>query len=202
MLRRHRVGALIAAAAGLAAGVAALVASGAAAQRSADAPAAGKPVAPFAIEHDVAGTPTIGVPLEITLKLRPRTPIDAIEVTLSADDGLSIDASDERLTAAGASPEAPAEWQIVVLPVADGRQRLRVYAEADVGGERQGRSAVITLRVGAPAEAVRDAKGKAMPGAAAGSEPGPAEKDRDAGRDEGAGRDDERIIRLPSSERR
>jgi len=181
------------AAAGLALGAAALLASGAAAQRTAaDAPIAGKPVAPFAIEHDLGAAPVSGVPLEILLTLRPRTPVAAIEMTLSADDGLSIDASDERLAAPAASPDAPAEWRIVVVPLADGVQRLRVYAEADVGGERQGRSVVITLRVGAAAGAVRGAKKSSVPSAA---EPG------GDGRDDRAA-DGERIIRLPSSERR
>jgi len=167
----------------------ALIASGAAAQRS--APSAGKPVAPFAIEYDRAETPTLGVPLEMTLLIRPRTPVEALEVALSADEGLSLDASDERLTAAAASPEAPAEWHIVLLPVSEGVQRLRVYAEASIGGERQGRSTVITLHVGASADTSSSAKDDAAPAAVA---PAP--------RSERGRGESERIIRLPSSPRR
>ena len=188
MLRRLGLGALIASA--LAA--AAIVASGAAAQ-----PAAGKPVAPFAIEHGLDAPPRLGVPLEISLTLRPRMPVEAVDLMLSADEGLALDASDERLTAPAAAPDAPAEWRIAVLPLAEGVQRLRVYAEAAVGGQRQGRSTVITLRVGAAAEAVRYAKEGASPSAAAKS----LEPDRSSG--DGTGRDGERrMIRLPSSERR
>lgn len=187
MLRRLGLAALIGAGA-------ALIAPGAAAQRTAPgAAAAGKPVAPFEIEYDLSAAPTLGVPLEIALAVRPRAPVDAIELTLSADDGLSLDASDELLTAPAASPDSPAEWRIAVLPVSEGPQRLRVYAEASVDGERQGRSIVISLRVGAStdtasrAKTASPAKGEAAPAAV---EPGPHSE---------RASDSERVIRLPST---
>lgn len=168
---------------------------------------AGKPVAPFAIEHEIDGEPAVGVPLELRIAVRPRTPVDEIEVRISVDEGLGMDASSEVLTAPSAGPETPAEWRIVVLPLEQGLQRLRVYAEAGAGGERQGRSAVISIRV--PADAGSGGAGPdddtgaarespATDGARSADAVRSADKSAHAVVDDSAERG-ERIIRLPSS---
>lgn len=117
------------------------------AQDRLSAPIAGKPVAPFEIEHELSGKPTVSVPLDVRIVFRPQMPADEIELQLSADEGLALNPVDETLTARAAGPDAPAEWHVVVVPLMDGVQRLRVYAEASVGGERQGRSIVIPIRI-------------------------------------------------------
>src|SRR5699024_4923901 len=45
-----------------------------------EAAIAGKPVAPFAIEHEVRGVPAVGLPFELQIVVRPRVPIEDIEV--------------------------------------------------------------------------------------------------------------------------
>src|SRR5690606_35247533 len=106
----------------------------------------GKPVAPFSLAAEAVAPPAVGVPVDVRITLVTRTALEDVEVRLSADPGLSLDAASFSLVAPSASPDAPAEWRITVVPVAEGAHRLRLFGEALVGGERQGRSAVATIR--------------------------------------------------------
>ena len=116
----------------------------------------GKPVAAFAIDYEVRGTPTVGVPLEVQVSLRPQTAVSDVTVRLSADPGLQIASPETTLSAPSAEQDAPAEWLLSVVPLEDGVLRLRLYAEGTISGMRQGRSLIIPIRVGPAAPAKRD----------------------------------------------
>lgn len=156
----------------------------------------GKPVAPFSVEADVLGPVAAGVPVDVRITVSSQVPLDDIEVRLSPDPGLSIDAGDLTLHRASASPGQPAEWQITVVPVAEGAHRLRLFGAAVVGGAPQARSTIATIRVGTGAAAERDSTTRAAdrrpdaatrkPRADENSAASPAEAD------------DERVIRLPA----
>lgn len=120
---------------------------------AASEPATGKPVAPFEIETALDGPVAIGSPVTVRISVGAAVPLESIEVRLTPDAGLAVGAADLELRAASAAPDAPAEWQVAVVPVEAGTQRLRLYAEAIVNGARQGRSEIVTLRVGASVEA-------------------------------------------------
>src|SRR5690606_11446919 len=108
----------------------------------------GKPGAPFTISAEAVGTPALGVPFDVRVVVQTQAELEDIEVRLSVDEGLSFSASNYTLYASSATPEQPAEWRFSVVPVAEGAHRLRLFGEALVGGVRQGRSAVATIRVG------------------------------------------------------
>lgn len=182
--------------AGCAALVAACVLGSAAAQPAADA--AGKPVAPFSVVAEALGPAAVGLPVDVRIAIDSRVALDDIEVRLSADPGLSVDAADLTLRAPSASPGQPAEWRITVVPIAEGAHRLRLFGEAAVDGTRQGRSTIATIRVGAGAAAERDST---VRGVDRGSEraTGPRKPQADDGdRDAEAEEDVERVIRLPA----
>lgn len=108
---------------------------------------ASKPVAPFSIEAEALAAPAVGVPVDVRVTVSTRAELEALEVRISADAGLSVDAAGLTLYAPEAKPGAPAEWRITVVPLEPGVHRLRLFGEALVGGVRQGRSAVAALRV-------------------------------------------------------
>ncbi|HEX7080842.1 MAG TPA: hypothetical protein VF329_07510 [Gammaproteobacteria bacterium] len=171
-----------------------LAACGAAAQTKAGAPLAdaGKPVAAFGIEHELGGRPVLGVPLEVRVTLRPQTVVGDVTVELSADSGLQIDPRDAVLSAASASRDAPAEWVVTVLPLADGVLRLRLFAEGIVDGARQGRSVVVPIRVGS-------AKADGRSGDEANGRPGSeAVEPAEGAEPDASGREDQPLIRLPA----
>lgn len=200
--------------AGAAAAVLAISApSTATAQRAAAAQQAaienlGKPVAPFSLEAEVLGPPAVGVPVDVQVTLASRVALEDIEVRISADPALAIDAASYLLLAPSASPDAPAEWQITVVPTAEGAHRLRLFGEALVGGERQSRIGVATIRVGTGAAAERDSTVRSAEDAGIGElrigEAPPRRKTTspDDGNADAAKPDPERVIRLPAIERR
>lgn len=177
---------------------AACVLGSAVAQPAADA--AGKPVAPFSVVAEALGPAAVGLPVDVRIAVDSRVALDDIEVRLSADPGLSLDAADLTLRAPSASPGQPAEWRITVVPIAEGAHRLRLFGEAVVDGTRQGRSTIATIRVGAGAAAARDST---LRGVDRGSEraTGPRKPQADevrGDRDAEAEEDVERVIRLPA----
>jgi len=196
----------------------------AAAQPAAEPADAAKPVAPFSLEADALGVPAVGVPLDVRVRVGSPTMLEDVEVRISADPGLAVDAGGYALYAPSASPEEPAEWRITVVPVEEGAHRLRLFGEALVDGVPQVRSTVATIRVGADDGADGDAGGESAgadsavrsaeggstargaggaPGARdGGAEPGTARKSAAGGPERGEARTDpERVIRLPAVER-
>src|SRR5690606_20644690 len=164
---RRRGFAAVTRAAGLRAAAAAAVcaaavglAAPAAAQPAAEPADAAKPVAPFSLEADALGVPAVGVPLDVRVRVGSPTMLEDVEVRISADPGLAVDAGGYALYAPSASPEEPAEWRITVVPVEEGAHRLRLFGEALVDGVPQVRSTVATIRVGADDGADGDAGGE------------------------------------------
>lgn len=180
-----------------------------AAQPAAGAEAFGKPVAPFSLEAEALEPPAVGVPVGVRITVSTRTELEDIEVRISADPGLSVDAANLTLYSRSASPEDPAEWRIEVVPVAEGAHRLRLFGEALVGGARQGRSTVATIRVGAAEAAERESTVQSRPDRAlavrddarAGDRRKAAPEDESGGRADEAETGAERVIRLPAIER-
>lgn len=160
------------------------------AQPAGEDAARAKPVAPFTIEHEIAPQPMLGVAGRLRITLRPQVPIADVTVQISADPGLGLDASAAQLAAPAATPASAATWDVELVPSAEGEYRIRLYAEAEVEGARQGRSAVIPITVG-ESPGTTDARKDAAARAAA---PEAEETER--------ARDERRVIRLPSSERR
>jgi len=194
-----------------------LLAAPAAAQPDVGAPDAAKPVAPFSLEAEALGVPAVGVPMDVRVRVGSRVMLEDVEVRISADPGLALDAGGFTLYAPSASPEEPAEWRITVVPVEEGAHRLRLFGEALVDGEPQVRSVVETIRVGTGADGDAGARGAEGDSAVRGAdrdtsargdareaEPGSRRKagaaEGSPGSDEGRA-DPERVIRLPAIER-
>lgn len=170
-----------------------------AAQTAGDA--LGKPVAPFSVEAEALEPAAVGVPVDVRITVSSPSPLEDIEVRLSADPGLSVDAADYTLRAPSASPGEPAEWRISVVPLAEGAQRIRLFGEAVVDGVRQGRSSIATIHVGTGAAAARESTvqgAKLEPDGATGARKPRAGAERS---DDDAEAGTERVIRLPATVR-
>lgn len=115
--------------------------------------AAGKPLAAFALDYEIDGVPAVGTPLVLRVTLRPQSRLEDVTVEISADDGLHIDSDPTRFTAAAVTPDALAEWAVDVVPVAEGRFLVRIFAEGFIDGSHQARSVVAPIRVGRPVAA-------------------------------------------------
>lgn len=169
---------------------------------------AAKPVAPFTVEADALAAPTVGVPVDVRITVGSRAMLEGVEVRIAADPGLSVDPAGLTLYSPEAGPDAPAEWQITVVPLEPGAQRLRLFAEALVGGVRQSRSTVATLRVaeGAGDAAAAEGVGRESAVRSAGrgadlrelGDKSGAEAGGDAGSPAADDPDAERVIRLPA----
>ena len=157
---------------------------------------AGKPVAPFSVEADVLGPVAIGVPVDVGISVSSRTPLDDVEVRVSPDSTLSVEPGDLVLHAASASPDEPAEWRITVVPLAEGAHRLRLFGEAVVGGVRQARSTVATIRVGTGNAVERASTTRAAGREQNGATPPPKPRTDEAKAP--ADTADDRVIRLPA----
>ncbi|HEX5418623.1 MAG TPA: hypothetical protein VFY39_01355 [Gammaproteobacteria bacterium] len=108
----------------------------------------GKPVAPFALEYRLAGAPAVGQPLEITLTVRPRSPMSELELHAAGESALQVNAESAEQTAASATAEDPAVWSVTVVPQQEGVSYLKLTASGIIAGRRQARSIAVPIRVG------------------------------------------------------
>jgi hypothetical protein len=107
-----------------------------------------KPVAPFALDYRLAGAPALGQPLEVTLTVRPQSPMSDLELHASGESALEVNADSAEQTAASATPKDPAVWSVTVVPQQEGVSYLKLTAPGVIGGRRQARSIAVPIRVG------------------------------------------------------
>ena len=102
-----------------------------------------KPGAPVSLEYVLRGTPQIGVPLEIDLAFKTGASAEALSVTCSADEALTLSDSAFRLSNAGAGSSS--SHTITVTPQVEGYHYVNVIARMGA----QARAFAVPVPVGA-----------------------------------------------------
>ncbi|HEU4618611.1 MAG TPA: hypothetical protein VFV10_11240 [Gammaproteobacteria bacterium] len=110
---------------------------------------AGKPVAPFSVDHELLAAPAVGVPLEVRITVRPQVPMSALELEAVGDSTLEVAGADAQQSAPSAAAGAPAVWSVTVVPRDEGALQLKITIDGVIDGVRQARSVVVPIRVGA-----------------------------------------------------
>ena len=108
---------------------------------------AAKPVAPIAIEYEFAGPLSVGLPVEVTIRIDADAPMSDVELEFRGDDGLQLNllATTQRI----AVIDEPSTTTITVVPLAQELLYLTVSVEAELNGARQARTVLIPFRLAA-----------------------------------------------------
>jgi hypothetical protein len=109
----------------------------------------GKPTAPIAIRHALAAAPALGRPLEISIEIESAVPLDDVTVSLSGDNGLFVNASEATLRIPRIESDAVHRVTVTVTPLVLDVLYLTIVVDADTGGERQARTALVPVRLAA-----------------------------------------------------
>ena len=113
--------------------------------------AAGKPSAPINLDYEIMGTPVVGLPLSINLKIS--SALDRpIRVNYRINDTTSLRFSDvqsETVSVVPIGDESFSTEQVTVIPQREGRLFLNVSAEIDTELGRMAKVMAIPIQVGA-----------------------------------------------------
>ncbi len=112
--------------------------------------AAGKPSAPIDLDYEIMGTPVVGLPLSINLKIS--SALDRpIRVNYRINDTTSLRFSDVQSETVSVLPigdETFSTEQVTVIPQREGRLFLNVSAEIDTELGRMAKVMAIPIQVG------------------------------------------------------
>jgi len=112
---------------------------------------AGGPSAPINLDYEIMGTPVVGLPLSINLKIS--SALDRpIRVNYRINDTTSLAFSDvqsETVSVVPIGDEAFSAEQVTVIPQREGRLFLNVSAEIDTELGRMAKVMAIPIQVGA-----------------------------------------------------
>ena len=112
--------------------------------------AGGKPSAPINLDYEIMGTPVVGLPLSINLKVSS-TLDQPIRVNYRINDTTSLMFSDVQAETVSLVPigdEAFSAEQVTVIPQREGRLFLNVSAEIDTEIGRMAKVMAIPIQVG------------------------------------------------------
>ncbi|HLT89965.1 MAG TPA: hypothetical protein VKZ85_03390 [Woeseiaceae bacterium] len=137
--------------------------SGSADEEAAPAAAtsAGKPAAPIAIDYDVIGTPVVGQPVGIDVRVRATSGDAPVRLSYRVLDPQSMTFPDTqaRELALRVTQREPAVRQVTVVPQREGRLYLNVTAEVDTADGTLLRSIAIPVQVGSAGPARQEPGG-------------------------------------------
>jgi hypothetical protein len=112
--------------------------------------AGGKPSAPINLDYEIMGTPVVGLPLSINLKVSSSLD-QPIRVNYRINDTTSLMFSDVQAETVSLVPigdEAFSAEQVTVIPQREGRLFLNVSAEIDTEIGRMAKVMAIPIQVG------------------------------------------------------
>lgn len=110
----------------------------------------GKPGAAVDIRYDLTARPEVGKPIEVQIALVPGAGVEAMDVTFSGMEGITLSGA---LTAtfAGVKTGEPYKHTLSVLPDRNGVFYITASVSAQMGGASSGRTFSIPFVVGTPA---------------------------------------------------
>jgi hypothetical protein len=123
----------------------------AAAPRVTELPAAvpgvtGKPQPPIALDYELVGLPSLGVPLALRISAKTEAGVSALRLEIGAQPRLALATSTAEALSV-ARPGAPLTRTVTVTPLARGRLYVRVTAHGERNGRVLTRSVLIPLDV-------------------------------------------------------
>lgn len=114
----------------------------------------GKPAAPVSIDYKVLGTPLVGQPLAIEIRVASNAPGQAMRLGYFINDGESLmfaDAQPETIDIEVPRDEPVAARQVRVVPQREGRLYLNVTAEVSTPDGMMLKSIAVPIAVGSNA---------------------------------------------------
>lgn len=110
----------------------------------------GKPTAKVDLSYTVIGTPRVGQPLEIELRVQPKSRFDEIRLDFGGSERLALDRSTpDTMALMAQKPGVPALQRLRVVPQADGLHYLKVRVVTfDESGRTRMRGIAIPIGVG------------------------------------------------------
>lgn len=110
----------------------------------------GKPSAPISLDYEIMGTPVVGIPLSINVKIS--SALDRpIRVNYRINDTTSLmfsDAQAESVSLVPIGDEAFSAEQVTVIPQREGRLFLNISAEIETDIGRMSKVMAIPIQVG------------------------------------------------------
>jgi hypothetical protein len=106
--------------------------------------AIGKPRPPVGMTMTAAGTPRLGVPLTVQVRVQPGVPVDAISIRWRGVDGLQVV---ERETALPATAARQARMTTITVVPQSGSGRLVAEVTLTRNGQAQGRTLSLEIPV-------------------------------------------------------
>jgi hypothetical protein len=116
----------------------------------------GKPTGPIAVEYHVAGTPAVGVPLEIDVSARVEAEVQGLSIEANASAPQAVLVTPPAVVTAG---DDVYSWRITVVPLAVEAGYLSIIVAGRVDGLAQSRGVTVSLRSAADRGPVPAAKG-------------------------------------------
>jgi hypothetical protein len=112
--------------------------------------AGGKPAAKVDLSYAIVGTPRVGQPLEVELRVTPKSQFDEIRLDFGGSERLALDrATPETMALMAQKPGVPALQRVRVVPQADGLHYLKVRVVTfDETGRSRMRGIAIPIGVG------------------------------------------------------
>jgi hypothetical protein len=112
---------------------------------------AAKPGAPVDFDYAIIGTPVVGQPVSINLRVSSRLRDRPVTLNYRIDDARNLkfpEAQAQRVALPAFRDTERVTEQITVVPQQEGRLYLNVYAEVETGGATLMKSMAIPIQVG------------------------------------------------------
>ncbi len=112
----------------------------------------GKISAPFSLEYKVIGTPIVGQPVPVELRIRSRSGPKPIRLRYAINDTSSMefpDAQPDSITVTPAANEDTVEQMVTVIPQREGRLFINVAASLESEGGSRSMVMAVPIQVGA-----------------------------------------------------
>ena len=110
-----------------------------------------KPGAPFSISYKIIGTPIVGSPVAVELRVSSRRGAEVVQLDYSIPDGTSMmfhDAQPSSIQLEFGVNDAWADQRVTIIPQREGRLYLNVSASIASDGGRSSTTIAIPIQVG------------------------------------------------------
>lgn len=119
----------------------------------------GKPGAPFRVSYDVVGTPIVGSPVTVNLRVTSTLESSPVKVTYRINDASAMafhEAQPASVEIAPAANEGYVVQQVTVIPQREGRLYLNVATSVDTDEGSRSSVVAIPIQVGAGARTIEE----------------------------------------------
>ncbi len=119
----------------------------------------GKPGAPFRVSYDVVGTPIVGSPVTLNLRVTSALGSDPVKVTYRINDASAMAFHEAQPASVEIAPAANEDFvvqQVTVIPQREGRLYLNVATSVDTDEGSRSSVVAIPIQVGAGARTIEE----------------------------------------------